>query len=180
MQRRETLNAPPFTSTSKSQLSAEQPSMQKTGIYQKRSTTEDVRKEPQRDGQERWTRDIIKSHTTDLSDPRTGEELQCRGSPTGVKVLNPTSGSPAGGVWHQEEEPPEHWALKTSGAELQEPHRTEGKLRLHSWNLHQVSLAPGPWAKAVILWEPGPDLRGALGGSLGEGVQLWQAGDSHI
>ena len=91
-----------------------------------RSTTEDIRKEPQRAWQEQWTRGIIKSHTTDLSDPRTGEELQCRGSPTGVKVLNPTSGSPGWGVWHQEEEPPEHWALRQVGLNCRNPTRLRG------------------------------------------------------
>ena len=47
-QRRKILSSSPLTSTSKSQLSAQPPSMKNTGTYQKRSSTiKDVKKESQ-------------------------------------------------------------------------------------------------------------------------------------
>jgi len=50
-QRRKTQRSPPLKSTPKSQLFAEQPSMEKIKIYQKRpSTTKDMKKEPNKTG----------------------------------------------------------------------------------------------------------------------------------
>ena len=86
-QSRKTLSSPPLTSTPKSQLSAEQPLMKKTGTYQKRSsTTKDIKKEPQQDKQEGGTLDVVKSHTSWVGNPQTGEKLCCRDSSTGVNV----------------------------------------------------------------------------------------------
>ena len=39
----------------------------------------------------------IKSNHIPVGDPQTGKEIYRRGSPTGVRVLSPTSGSPAWG-----------------------------------------------------------------------------------
>lgn len=70
----ETLSSLPLMNTPKSQPSAEQQlSMRKTGTYQKRSTTKDIKKEPQGVGEEVWTRDIIKFHTPWVEDPQIGE-----------------------------------------------------------------------------------------------------------
>ena len=55
-----------------------------------------------------------------MGDPETGEWLHCRGSPTGVKVLGPTSGSQAWGVQHWEEEHPAYTAFKASKAWVHE------------------------------------------------------------
>ena len=41
------------------------------------------------------------------------------------------------GVWHWEEEPPEHLALKASGACAQELHRTGENRDSHSWRAHK-------------------------------------------
>ena len=44
---RKTLNSPPLVSTPESQISAEQSSVKKTGTYRQRSTTKDIKKEPE-------------------------------------------------------------------------------------------------------------------------------------
>ena len=59
-------------------------------------------------------------------------------------------------IWHWDEQPPEHLALKASGCLVQEFHRTGGN-RLHSWRAHtrfhihwdpaQSSDSTGAWAK---------------------------------
>ena len=68
-----TLNSPPLTSTPKSQLSSEQPSVKNIRTYQKRSsTTKDRKKELQRDGQERQTHDTL-NPILPVGDPQTGE-----------------------------------------------------------------------------------------------------------
>ena len=51
------------------------------------------------------------------------------------------------GIWHQEEEPSEHLALKVSGASSQKHHRTGGS-KQHSQRAHKISHRPGPRAKS--------------------------------
>ena len=87
-----------------------------------------------------------------MGEPQTGKQYH-RGSPTGVRILRPTSG-----IWHQEEEPSEHLALKVSGASSRKLHRTGGN-KQHSWRAHTRSHADqAPGVKAVTSQETGPDL----------------------
>ena len=84
---------PPLMSTTKSKLPAEQLLMKKIGIYQKRSsTTRDIRKEPQQDGQEGWTHNIIKFHTPEWVTQQTGEQLYCIVSSVTYKWLGSSDG----------------------------------------------------------------------------------------
>ena len=94
-----------------------------------------------------------------------------------MRVLSLSDSTPSPGVWHGEEEPPEHLALKASGAWLQEFHRNGGNrdftLKVHTQNL----TCTGPRAKAVIWQKPGLDLSAGLGGSPGE-VAVAHPGDT--
>ena len=80
------------------------------------------------------------------------------------------------GIWHWEKEPPEHLALKTSGACVQELHRTWGNgdpiLKRHT----QMFTCTGSQGKAKSPWESGSKLTTVLGGppgKTGECGMLW-------
>ena len=88
------------------------------------------------------------------------------------------------GVWHWEEEYPEHLALKIRGASLYEPPQDGGEIEtLFLKGTHKISCVQGPNVKTVIWEEPGPDLVGLgawavlldLDGPLGR----WEAADAH-
>lgn len=51
-----------------------------------------------------------------VRDPQTLEELYCRDSPIGVRVLSPKASSSVWGSWTRKMSPSEHLALKASGA----------------------------------------------------------------
>lgn len=52
-----------------------------------------------------------------LDDPQPGKQMYGGGSPKGVRVLGPTSGSPVwGSCTGKEDKPPEHLALKGNRA----------------------------------------------------------------
>ena len=75
---------------------------------------------------------------------------------------------PSLGVCHWEEEPPDHLALKTSRARLQEIHRTGKNRNSIPGGCIQVFVYPGK--KALTSKEPGPDLPAGPAGS------PWEAG----
>ena len=105
-------SSPLPTGTPGSQLRAEQPSTKRTRACQKRSTTEDIKQEPQRDGQEEQTCEMIKAHDPQrVGDPHTGERLHHGGSPTGDSS-EPHVGLCSLRVLYQENGPPGRVALK--------------------------------------------------------------------
>ena len=107
------MSLPPLTSTPISQLSVEQPSVKKTRIYQKRSsTTKDTKEGQQRDEQEEWTtmQSSPELDTQELEGNYTAEVLS-----HGTESSESYAGLPSLGVLHQEEELPEHLAFKASG-----------------------------------------------------------------
>ena len=107
------MSLPPLTSTPISQLSVEQPSVKKTRIYQKRSsTTKDTKEGQQRDEQEEWTtmQSSPELDTQELEGNYTAEVLS-----HGTESSESYAGLPSLGVLHQEEELPEHLAVKASG-----------------------------------------------------------------
>ena len=75
-------------STPKSQLSA-------ADHRRKRHKAKDIKKEPQQDGYMGQTQNRIKTHTSRRANYKL--ENNCRGSPTGVRVLSPELGSSAQG-----------------------------------------------------------------------------------
>ena len=76
----------------KSQLSLEQPLTKKTVTYQRRySTSKDKEEAIMRKGH---FHSVIKSHTHQVGNPQTGKQLYLRSSPTVVRLLSQTSGSP--------------------------------------------------------------------------------------
>ena len=142
------MSSPPLMSTPKSQLNAEQPSIKKTETYQKRyCTSKDIGRSLMR-WQEGHTHNIIISHTLQGGDPQTREQLHCRSSPTGLRVLSPMSGSLAWGSgigrgalrafglegqWHLNAGAPQDW----------------GKQTLHSWSTHGI-VCPGTQGKSAV------------------------------
>ena len=112
------MSSPALMSTPKSQLTAEQPSVKKTGTYQERySTSKGIKKKPNEIVGRGCIYDIIKSHTTQVVDPQTGEQLYRRSSPTGVSVLSPMSGSPAWGSGIERRSPQSIWLWRPVGFE---------------------------------------------------------------
>ena len=72
------------------------------------------------------------------------------------------------GIWHWEKEPPEHLALKASGACAQELHGT-GENRDPILKRHtQTLMCTGSQGKAKSPWEPGSNLTAVLGGPPGK------------
>ena len=72
------------------------------------------------------------------------------------------------GIWHWEKEPLKHFALKASGACVQEFHRTgENRDPILEWHT-QVFMCMGSWGKAEAPYETGSDLTTVLGGSPGK------------
>ena len=99
----------------------------------------------------------IKSHTCQVGDPQMKIPVSQRfshrseNSETHIRLTSL-------GIWHQEEEPSEHLALKVSGASSKNLHRTGGN-KQHSWREHTRSHADqAPGVKAVTSQETGPDL----------------------
>ena len=110
-------------STPKSQQSAEQPSLKKSETYKKISSTTKKKTTRHIGAVDSWynqipypakwrTHKLEKNYITGFFHRNESSELHVR--------------TPSLGVQHWEEEPPEHLALKVSGAWLQELHRTGG------------------------------------------------------
>jgi len=78
------------------------------------------------------------------------------------------AGTPAWEVWYDEQEPPEHLALKARGAWSQEYHRTGGNRDPFLEDAYKVSCIPGPRAKVVTSQDPGPNLPAGLRGFSGD------------
>lgn len=80
------------------QNSTKKSSMKKTRAYQEISTTKDVMKEPQhRVGGADWLYNQVPYPWGD--NVQTGEQLECRGSPRGMRILSPILGSLAWGSY---------------------------------------------------------------------------------
>ena len=149
-QSRRTLSSPPLTSTPKSQLTAEQPLIKKTGTYPKKRhyTSKDIKKKPNK-------------MVGGMHSPYNQIPYLLGGQPTNWRIIilqkfshrsessEPHIRLPSLGVCHWEEDPTEHLALKASGAWVQELHRTGGNRDSAFGGAHKMSHTPWPRAKAV-------------------------------
>ena len=85
--------------------------------------------------------DTVKSHTAQVGNPQTGEQLYRRSSPTGVRETSePHSRLPSPGFSTGRRSPQSYLALKASRAWLQELHRTGGNKEegTHKVHVHRV------------------------------------------
>ena len=82
------------------------------------------------------------------------------------------------GIWDWKEEPPEHVALKASGACAQELHGTGDKGDPVLERCTGAFMCTGSQSKAEALWESGSDLTAVLarspGKTGGDSVSLWR------
>ena len=86
---------------------------------------------------------MIKSHTRQVGDsPNQKIIITTQKFSRRSESSEPHIRIPSLGVWHQEEEPLEHLALKASRACSQEIYRTGGN-KLRSWRVHDVHWDPG-------------------------------------
>ena len=118
--------------------------------------------------QEGHNHNKIKSHNCWVGDSQTGEHLQHRSPPTGVKVLSPTSGFPnwgsamGGGI-------PKETDFEGQRDLIAGLRQDWGKQRLHSWRAHTKQCAHwDPGEKAATPQKTEPDLPASVGGSLAE------------
>ena len=85
-----------------------------------------------------------------MGDPQTGEQLYHRSSPTGVKVLSPTSGFPAWGSGNRSRNPQRSWLWRPAGFDC----RTSTGLRKTETQLvestHKVLCTPRPKEKEQL------------------------------
>lgn len=125
---------------SKSQLTAEPPQREEAGAHQKRFTSKDEEESTGR-WREGCNQDKIESHTRRWQ-PRTGEQLYHRSSPTGVRVLaHVRFPSQPGSLATGKGNPQSSWGPKWAGPGLDKT----GRNRFHSLEgSHSVSCAPGP------------------------------------
>ena len=86
----------------------------------------------------------------------------------GSESSEPHVRSPHLGIRHWEREPPEHLALKASGARMQELHGAGGNGDPIPERRTQAFIGTGDQGKAEASWESGSDLPAVLGGSPGQ------------
>ena len=138
----------PLTKTPKSQLTAEQPSTKKTGSYQKDILHPKTEKKTQQDGR-RGTFEI-KSYPIPAKRATTNWKIiisqrfsdRSESSESHIRL-------PSQGVFHWEEEPPEHLALKAKGLDRRNSTRLGETERPPLGGTRKVSCTPGPREKAV-------------------------------
>ena len=145
------VSLPLLTKTPKSKLTTEQTLTKKNAwTYQKRYPTSEDKEEATRQ-EEGHNRDKIKSHPCWVGNPQTGKQLYHSSSPTGVKVLSPTSGFPAWESGNGRRSPQRIWLWRPSGFGC----RSSTGLRETETPLlegaHKVTWAPGPRGKSSDL-----------------------------
>ena len=154
------LSSPPLRAISKSQITVGQPSTKKARNYKKKKKkifyTQRQRKS-HRNRKRALSRYKQKSYPTG-GQPTNRTIIISQKFSHRSENAEPHVRLPCLQVWHQEEGSPEHLALKTSGARVQELQRTGGN-RVHSWRAHsrfhmhwdpgQSSDSIGAWARAT-------------------------------
>lgn len=145
------------------------------GLKRPELSREDIqlKKEPQRDGQEGRTGDTAKSHTPG-GGPTRQRTVTLQRFSHGREGSGSLLGVPSPGVLYQEDEPPERVALKVSRALFLEPLGAGGYRGFTLRGVQTTSLTPGHRAQV-----PGPHLTAGLGGSLGEAGRRARPDRSH-
>ena len=113
-----------------------------------------------------------------VGNPQMGKISQSLRSSTWSRGPKHHTGLPSPKVvhlLHQENEPPEHLALKTSRAYVWESQGAVGNTDSALKSVHKISHAPSPSTESVVWKEPGSDPLADLGEPPGEERGNWNS-----